>query len=836
MDIVNAQQIANKNLLICSPQTPIHQAATLVKQHKTSSILIEENGKIIGIWTEADCAKVCFENSENFSLPINNFMSTPIIAIKSHTPIQEIIMAFHRHRVRHLLVLDENDEPMGITSQTDVIKTQGVERYLQIRKIKDNFNPRVPFVSGDKNLNYVAKKMRDYNSTSAIIFNEEKCVYGIITERDLLRLIANQNKIQTVWHYAAHPLVTIDIEDSLFQAYGAIKQHNLRHLVVRKKDKIVGVLSLQHILSDIEITYIQKLESILNERDTALKESRKSLSIAERIIEASIDSIMVCNGNGAILSVNPAFTQLTGYTASEAIGENASLLSSGLHDKAFYQSMWHSIKHKGRWQGEILNKKKNGDIYSEWLSIVCLVDSDNEEALYAAIFSDITERKQNESRIHSLAFYDELTGLPNRRLFSDRFDIALSTAHRNHQLAAVLFLDLDRFKQINDNLGHKIGDELLKVASERLNRCIKEGDTVSRFGGDEFVVLLTEMTEVKDIIKVVERISYVLSIPYELDEKELHVTSSIGVAIYPDDGKNIDTLLKHADTAMYDAKDSGRNSYKLYSEEMNTASMERLILQNCLQSALKKDEFELFYQLKVHASKQKIVGMEALIRWKNEKLGQVSPGKFITAAEELGLIVDIDLWVLMQACQQRKQWLERGYDCGPISVNISPVHFNHDLLYSIEKTLEATDLPANLLEIEVTENCFIENIDRAQSMLSQIHQLGVSIALDDFGTGYSSLSYLSKLSIDVLKIDASFIAKIPEDIQQCQIVNSIIAMAQALNLKLVAEGVETLEQVEYLTNRGCHICQGYLFSQPMNASATQRLKLRTIQIDAYQLN
>ncbi len=823
--IVNAAQIANQNLLTCALDTPIYEAARLIRTRKTSSVLVESEGEIVGIWTEADCTKISFNDPINFSLPIANFMSSPVISIRCHTPIQEIIMAFHRHRVRHLLVVDDNNQPLGITSQTDVIKTQGVERYLQIRKIKDNFNPRVPTILGDASIDQVAKSMAEYRSTSAIIKQPNGTEHGIITERDLLRLIADKRKSESAWYHAKSPLLTVDINDSLFQAYSTIKQHNIRHLVVRDKGELVGVLSLQHILSDIEITYVQKLEEVLNERDNALKESRKHLSFAEKIIEESLDSIMVTDKNGVIISVNPAFTHLTGYCASEAIGQRASILSSGKHSQTFYQQMWHQINTSGSWQGEIINRKKSGDAYSEWLSIVTLSE-ENDEPYYAAIFSDITERKRNERRIHSLAFFDELTGLPNRRLFDDRVAVAMSTAHRNHQHAALLFLDLDRFKQINDNLGHKMGDELLKITAERLTSCIKEGDTVSRFGGDEFVVLLTEMLTVNDIIKVVKRISNVLNEPYELEHRELHVTSSIGVAIYPDDGQDTDTLLKHADVAMYKAKDNGRNAYQLYSPEMNRVSMERLIMQNHLQTALKKQEFELHYQLKVNHTTEQVVGLEVLLRWNNADIGKVSPAEFIPLAEELGLIVDIDSWVLVQACKQRKTWFDQGIDCGAVSVNISALHFNHDLVFSVEQALMLSGLPAHLLELEVTESCFIKNIENAQIMLTELSQLGVTLSIDDFGTGYSSLSYLSKLSMDNLKIDASFVANVPEDPQQCQLVQTIIAMAKALGLAVIAEGVETKKQIDFLSAKGCQVYQGYYYSRPMNAKDTEAIKFK----------
>lgn len=820
---ITAKDLVQKNLLSCSKMTTIYQAAMKIREKRTSSILIKDNEKVVGIWTEADSTKLNFSSTQYYNSPIHNFMSSPVITINEKKPLQEIIMAFHRHRVRHLLVVNSEGQTLGIVSQSDVIKKQGVEHYLRLRKIKDNYNPKIPIVLGNLPISTVANAMSEYNCTSALIRHHQTNEFGIITERDLLKLVADKNNNSDAWSCSAHPLITIDEEDTLYQAYLCLQEHKIRHLIVQNSQKkVAGVLSLQHILSDIEIAYFQKLESVLVERDNALEQSKRNLIFAEKIIESSLDSIMVTNAKSIILSVNAAFTRLTGYTEEEVIGKSSNILSSGKHDKAFYQKMWQNLLADKTWQGEIWNKKKCGDLYPEWLTIVQINESDSTEPLYAAIFSDITQRKLAEKRIHALAFYDELTGLPNRRLFNDRFEVALSTAHRNQQLVAVLFLDLDRFKQINDNLGHNIGDEILISTAKRIQSNIKEGDTVSRFGGDEFVILLTEMTSLKDIVSVIERIVNVLNEPHQLETLELQITCSIGASVYPDDGVGVDTLLKQADTAMYKAKDEGRNSYQLYSPEMNIISMERLITQNFLRGALKKNEFELYYQLQVNSVTEKVVGIEALLRWNHPDLGRVSPAHFIPMAEELGLIVEIDRWVLTQACQQRKVWQQQGFDCGRIAINISPQHFKHNLIDSIEFALQKSGLSPSLLEIEVTENCFIENIKHASSTLQQIRQLGIKNSIDDFGTGFSSLSYLTQLPFDTLKIDASFISKLPADLKQCQIVKSVIAMAKGLDLTLVGEGVETAEQAIFLADNGCDVIQGYLYSIPENAEGVAK--------------
>ncbi|REL27309.1 EAL domain-containing protein [Thalassotalea euphylliae] len=816
--LIRAIDIVQKDILWCDPKASINQAATLVKEHQTSSILIKQGEKVLGIWTEADCTKLDFNQPELFQQPIERFMSSPVISVDANTSLQEVILAFHRHKIRHLLVTENDDKAIGIISQSDVIKRQRIEHYLQLRKVKQSYNPRIHLLTEQDSLSDVVQAMANNKHSSVIIQHTETGDYGIITERDLLKVLAKGINEKPLWDIAASPLISINVEQSLLEGYLTLQRFRIRHLgVVNNQGKILGVLSQQNILSDIEHSYFQQLEEIIHERDHALNASQKHLFLAQKVIESSLDAIMISDQSGTIISVNPAFTSVTGYKPREVIGGNANILNSGRHDQAFYQQMWGKLNTEGKWQGEIWNKRKNGEIFPEWLTIVKIGDDLNGEVFYTGIFSDITERKLNEARIKSLAFYDELTKLPNRRLFSDRLDIAISTAHRNKQLAAILFIDLDRFKQINDTLGHDVGDELLVSAAKRISNSIKEGDTVSRFGGDEFVILLTEMHCMEDIEGVINRIYRQFNEAFYLDGKETYVTCSIGASIYPFNGTTAEELLKQADIAMYQTKQQGRNGYAFYQRQMHESLNNKLQLQNKLRVALKDEEFELSYQPQIDSESGKIVAVETLLRWYQRELGAISPADFIPLAEELGIIVDIERWVLTQACIQRKTWLEQQQDIGRIAVNVSAIHFNNNLLQSILSALEISELPAKYLEIEVTESCFIENIDEAKQKLQEIKALGVTVALDDFGTGYSSLSYLTKLSIDTLKIDASFIQKTPENPRDCQLVKTIINMAQSLSMNIVAEGVENKAQQGFLSNNQCNTHQGYYYLRPTNA-------------------
>ncbi len=524
--LIIAADIIQTDILSCPPNTPISRAAELICKHKTSSIVIKQENDIIGILTEADCTRIQFVDKQVFNRPISAFMSSPVISIAHDTEYKDIIRAFSQYKVRHLLVKQQN-QVIGIISQTDVVKRQGIEHYLQLRTVEDNFNPLVPILNASDSLNDVAQAMAQQKHSSVLIKNHVTNEYGIITERNLLKILAKAESPELpLWTYAAHPLITIGSNESLLQGFVMLQQYRIRHLgVIDNQGELVGVLAQQNILSGVEHSYFQELEQIISQRDKALMMSQKHLFLAEKVIEYSLDAVMVADKSANIISVNPAFSAVTGYKAREVIGKNANVLNSGYHGKLFYQEMWQTIEETGKWQGEIWNRRKSGEIYPEWLTIIKIGNDIDNEIHYAGIFTDITNRKRDEAKIRSMAFYDDLTNLPNRRLFQDRLDIAISTAHRNQQLAAVLFLDLDRFKQINDALGHKFGDELLISAATRIEQSVKEGDTVARFGGDEFVVLLTEMNSANDIESVIKRIANAFNEPFLLNGLTNYVTA-----------------------------------------------------------------------------------------------------------------------------------------------------------------------------------------------------------------------------------------------------------------------------------------------------------------------
>ncbi|HSV28319.1 MAG TPA: EAL domain-containing protein, partial [Candidatus Omnitrophota bacterium] len=532
-----------------------------------------------------------------------------------------------------------------------------------------------------------------------------------------------------------------------------------------------------------------------------------------------IEGIVITDPNGIILSVNPAFTEITGYPAEEAVGQTPRLLKSDHHDDAFYSAMWAELKAKGQWKGELWNRRKSGDVFLEHQTISMVPGPDGRPVRYVAVFNDITELRRKDERIRHLAYHDPLTALPNRQLLNDRLEHALNMCRREGRQIAVMFLDLDRFKVINDTLGHDVGDNLLREVAKRLSGAVRAVDTVARLGGDEFVVLIEHPDSPRAVAQVAEKIIHALTAPVELGDNVVHVTTSIGISLFPNDGDDLTALMKNADTAMYAAKSAGRNGYHFFSRSMNDKAQWRLELENEMRLALDRQEFELFYQPKVDMATMRPDGAEALIRWRHPTKGVISPADFIPLAEETGLIVAMGEWALLEACSQMRRWREEGLGDVKVAVNLSARQLVGTGLFAlVSAALELNELPPGLLELELTESAVMHETERAIAMLEGLKTLGVSIAIDDFGTGYSSLSYLKKLPLDTLKIDRSFVMDIETNEQDAAIVRTILAMAETLRLDVVAEGVETQSQVDFLSATNCGKCQGYFFSRPLPAA------------------
>ncbi|ARJ64334.1 histidine kinase [Magnetospirillum sp. ME-1] len=818
-------RIVQKTLLNCSPSATILEAAQIMAAAHCSSIVVVDDGKPVGIWTERDALAVDLTDPQAFQRPIAEVMSAPVKTIHYQSTIGDTGMRFKLEGVRHFVVIDDAGDAMGIVSQSDVILGHGVEHFLVLRPVRSAISRPMVTIPGGASLTEAVNQMHAARADAAIVLGDEHTPPGIITERDVLRLIAGAGTIPpTVGEVASRPLLTIAEDDSLLAARAMLEQKGIRHIGIASAatGALMGLLSFSDILATLQYEYVHRLDEALRERDAALLRSRKDLNLARKVIEASLDGIMIVDAAQRIEFVNPAFTHMTGYTAEEIIGQNPKVLKSGHHDESFYKHMYTVLSAQDYWQGEIWNRRKNGEIYPEWLTINVIRDDAGEITQYAAIFSDITERKKTEERIKNLAYFDVLTGLPNRRLFTDRLQIAIANAHRHGHQLAIMFLDLDLFKRINDSLGHGVGDQVLVETAARISHCVREGDTVARLGGDEFTVLLPELDHLEDAAKLAERVIAHVKQPFIVDEHELYVTTSIGIAVYPEDGATVEVLIKNADTAMYRAKDLGRNSYQLYTAAMNARSFERLTMESALRHALVRDEFRLVYQVKVDSEDGRMSGVEALVRWHHPEMGLVSPVDFIPLAEAMGVISDIGEWVLRTACRQCKHWMDLGLPPVRIAVNVSAQQFvETDVPEVVARALAETGLPPQYLELELTETVLMQRVDEVVSVLKSLRAMGVRISIDDFGTGYSSLSYLKRMPIDALKVDRSFVNDIFDDNSKvtedgAEIVSTIINLAHNLKLKAIAEGVETPEQAEFLRSKGCDEVQGYLISRPVS--------------------
>ncbi len=553
---------------------------------------------------------------------------------------------------------------------------------------------------------------------------------------------------------------------------------------------------------------------------TGARDQDDELRKAAVVFEASSDAILVLDADGLVRMVNSSFTKMTGFTETDIIGKSPRLLRAGRKDEKRYDAMWQTVLKKGHWRGELWRRKKSGETYPEWTSVTAVKDSNEKVLEYVIIGSDMSERKYAEDRILYQANFDQLTNLPNRNLFMDRLHQALQRVQRDETVLALLFIDLDRFKNINDSLGHSAGDKLLKKVSHVMRKAVRESDTIARFGGDEFAVILSPIYGPKNASRVAQAILDVLSKPIDLDGYKAIIGASIGISMYPADGTTEEELVKNADTAMYRAKESGRNNYQFFTGEMQQAAKARLLMENDLRDAIDRQELRLVYQPQVDAKTQSLAGAEVLVRWQSGARGLVSPGEFIYLAEDTGLIVPIGEWVLRQACMQYRRWQRAGAAPPYLAINVSGRQFKMEgFSESVKQILEETELESKYVELELTESFLMDDQEFAINTLRELKSMGFQLSIDDFGTGYSSLSYLKKFPIDRLKIDRSFVVDIEKNEEDRAIVRAIIDLAHTLQISVIAEGVEERSQGDMLARMGCDIIQGYLYSKPIDGVA-----------------
>ena len=668
-----------------------------------------------------------------------------------------------------------------------------------------------PYTSYD--IHSVAKKfplMRMENTVDALLSKEQAWVESHV---DNVSPLLIDDNIETYVHDTMH-IMSLLYYPFLFSEQGfyilAFDQVDYRRYWREEDISFISIVA-QH------VGVAMNKVALLVERE----KNEQDLKLAATAFETR-EAILITNRQGIIQRVNKAFTKITGYRSDEVIGETPKILSSGRQSSLFYQKMWAELNKVGFWQGEVWNQKKNGDIFAEWQTITAVKDDSGEITHFVAMFSDITESKQSESRIRHLAYYDELTNLPNRSLLKERLNHEIAVAKRRGLIGALLFIDLDQFKTINDSLGHPSGDLILQEVAKRLQSQVRGEDTVARLGGDEFVLLLpgiaSDITKAAHAVQIVgDKVKQKISQAYVLDSHEYFITPSIGVVMFPEGQEDVNDILKHADTAMYRAKAAGRNAISFYLPSMQEAADERFNLEKDLRHAVGRGELQLYYQPLVN-NQGEIIAAEALVRWKHSLRGVVTPDQFIPLAEETGQILTIGLWVLRAAVAQMKAWRDNGLadNLLCVSVNVSPRQFHEiGFVQQVISVLEETGVPPNCLKLEITESMLMADVRDAIDKMTTLKTVGVRFAIDDFGTGFSSMAYLKRLPLDQLKIDKSFVQDIATDPNDTAIAETIILMARSLELDVVAEGVETQTEYDFLASKGCSTYQGYLFSRPV---------------------
>ncbi|MBU1658045.1 EAL domain-containing protein [bacterium] len=714
---------------------------------------------------------------------------------------QEKIRTLHGTRILHTQKLTLKDE-------------HGNPSYLL--GISEDITERIQIEKALLESQHFLHESQVIANLGSYIFNIQT---GLWTSSDVLDSIfgidESYNHSQEGWMELIHPddrvMMHHYFEDEVL---GEGKPFNKEYRIIRHNDHaqrwLQGLGKLNFDENKLPMQMIGTIQDITQSK--ASSDSLLKLSLA---VEQSPNSIVITDLEGKIEYVNTMFTVMSGYSAKELLGQNPRILKSNETPETTYADLWEHITHGKTWEGELINRKKDGSTYIESAMISPVKQSDGSISNYLAIKEDITDKKKAEAHIEYLAHFDQLTGLPNRVLLKDRIKYLLNMSQRKNESLAVMFLDLDHFKNINDTLGHTIGDKILIEMAERLKHNIRDEDTVARLGGDEFIMLFPN-TNSKTAMHIATKLIQAVSKPSIIQQHELTITPSIGIAIYPNDGKDFETLLKNADTAMYKVKNDSRNNFHFFTQEMQLNLARNLQLVNELHHALKRNELEVHYQPQISIQDGHIVGAEALLRWNHPQLGMISPAEFIPIAEESGQIIEIGEWVLRTAVHQLKEWMESGLNPMIMAVNLSAIQFRQaNLAHLIADILKEEQLPHQYLELELTEAVAMHNPKSVIAIMNTLHEQGIRMSIDDFGTGYSSLSYLKRFKVYKLKIDQSFIRNIPEDAEDRAIVSAIIDMAHNLGLKTIAEGVETSEQLAFLRLRGCNEVQGYFFSKPL---------------------
>ncbi|WP_081944335.1 EAL domain-containing protein [Thalassospira australica] len=811
-------------VLNCSPQASLGEAITKMRRANSSSIIVVVANKPVGIVTEHDLLSLPATTAAALSEPVSTRMSEPVHTISVHATPQSAIVRMRDRGVRHLVTIDAEGCLVGIVSQTDLIRHVGDKKPFIANDVADAVRQSTVFAHKDIRVWELRQRMHSEKCDSAIIsgFPEDlpaELQTGIITERDILRHLADEHENLTAGDIATRPVTFIQQDMNLDDARNLMMRDNFRHLVVHNHHgETIGVLSFADLLEFIEQDYLVHLSNLANDSSNELTKALQSLALANKLIENSPDCVMICNATGEIEAVNPAFTRVTGYQAEEVIGKTPSILKSGRQNKAFYDKLWTDLSRTGKWEGEIWNRRKSGEIYAEWLSIMAVRDGEGAVTHYASIFTDISGREKNREDVLRIAFTDELTGMPNRRRFSELLSLHIGRARRVGRPLTIAMLDIDNFQRVNNALGHNTGDDVLVEVARRISRELGQDAVVARVGADEFAAILPHVNTEQEAFDIAEKLLTRLGEAHLTRRSEdVYLSASIGIASFPEDANDTSNIMRCAELAMIQAKEQGRNRVGLYSVNLHSQKGADLALETALRRAIDNEDLHLVYQPQFDAKTGEIAGVEALLRWTTAEGKTIPPSTFIPIAEEMGVIGELGRWVIRTACKQLVAWRQEGLHNLRLAVNVSVQQFygSMDFAEQLRTIIVDKGVAADRLEIEITESLFMRNIDDMRAKLQRLRNLGVRIALDDFGTGFSSLSYLRTLPFDVIKLDRSFVSDIEDGAEGKTLAITILNMAHNLGKTCIAEGVETNHQFDVLRDAGCELIQGYLLGRPM---------------------
>lgn len=873
----------NTNLLMMPPHSTVAEAAQAMSQRKVDYVLVGADRHALGIVTERDVVRLFRQNDHARSL--DKVMTSPVATIQRQASLQEAVSHMNNARIRRLVVHDASGSVVGVLTEHDIVKYIE-EGYVDIlQDIIQHQAKELLQIQNELLSDAVRKKSKLYavlsKGNSAIVHIQDpqqllERICEVVLEFGGFRLawIGRENAERQVVPVAVYGAardyilgLSLSTDPSLplgrgptgtcirenrsviVNDYFSTEMTSPWHAVA-KQFQIAGSISLPIHAHDFRgaimvyadtINYFDEdvvalLEELSGDISFALeqihvnrvkREQDQQLMLANQVFECSAEAMLITDADNNIIRVNSAFVDITGYTTEEVLGKNPRFLKSEKQDRDFYRSLWHTLLLQGSWQGEIWNRRKNGEIYPEWVSINIVKDTTGKISHHFAIFSDLLQKKAVEELSH-LKHYDPLTNLPNRSLLADRIESAISHAKQHNRFVGVMFLNLDHFRHVNDMFGHLAGDKMLITTAQCLIESVPKEATVSRLSADTFVILLPDQNTSEEISRIAVIISQHIYQPFLIEGQQVQLSAEIGIAVYPFDGDNSTLLMKNADLALSEAKSSGvKHSVRFYSSSMNDHARKLVTMGAELRSALEHNRLVLHYQPQVNIMNGQIVGAEALIRFRHPERGIVAPGEFISVAEETGLIVPMGEWVIREACRQMQQWLETTNSFMVVAVNLSPLQLHQSNLKDIVKqALDESGLPPHALELEFTESAIMKNVSATVGLMQQFKTMGLHLSIDDFGTGYSSLSYLKQFPVDKLKIDQSFVRNIAQDPSDAAIVQAVIALAKTLGMTTIAEGVETEAHLGYLRSLHCQEMQGYLYSRPLPANEFAELLLR----------